>query len=183
MRDGDSLKIVQADVSDFESKERGDGFAQAVVKILHWFRGVIAADSASRNEEFFTAIDLAEGGVDFVALLERFNLGGSTAGAPNHSVSAGGVDQAIDDRFRLIGGGEHAPIGLGLERDAALLEPSDGVGGLKMVEGADEVFLTARVILDQFLRVVAIMCDIAAASARDAHLREDFRALFEDQNF
>lgn len=63
------------------------------------------------------------------------------------------------------------------------LEPGDGVGGLEAVEGSHEVFLPARVALDQLARVVAIVGDITAATAGDADLGEDLGSFFEDEDF
>lgn len=51
------------------------------------------------------------------------------------------------------------------------------------MEGADEVSLPARVALDEVAWVVAIVGDIAAATAGDADFGEDFGAFFEDEDF
>lgn len=97
--DRDALEIVEADVADLEGEEGGDGFAGGVAEVFDWLAGVGTADAASGDEELLGFVGLAEGGVDFEAVLSRFYIGGSAAGAPNDATFAGGVGEALDDRF------------------------------------------------------------------------------------
>jgi len=97
--DGDALEVVEADVADFEGEEGGDGFTGGVAEVFDGFCGVAAADAAGGDEEFFGAVGLAEGGVDFESVCDGFDVGSSAAGAPDDAVVAGGIDEAVDDGF------------------------------------------------------------------------------------
>ena len=185
MGNGNALEIVETDITDLKGEEGGDGFAESLAEaeVFDRFAGLATSDPASGDEEFFGSVVLSERGVNFKAIFDGFDFVSSAASSPDDAVIAGGIDEAVNDCFRLIGGGKHAAIGLGLELDTMFLEPRDGVCGLETVEGSHEVFHASRVILDKFTRVVTIMGDIAAPPSGDANFCENLGSFFEDEDF
>jgi len=63
------------------------------------------------------------------------------------------------------------------------LEPGDGVSRLEAVERSHEILLSAWVALEEFTWVVAIVSDVATATAGDANFGEDLGSFFEDEDF
>lgn len=64
-----------------------------------------------------------------------------------------------------------------------VFEPSDGVGRLEAMKGADEILFSPGVAFHEFTRIVAIVSDIASTAAGDADLGENLGALLEDEDF
>ena len=93
------------------------------------------------------------------------------------------VEQAINDGLRRISRGKHPAIVFGFEFHAALLEPRDGVAGLKFFERRDQRAFAARITRCEFTRIETGVRDIAAPAAGNFHLGKKLRSLFENDNF
>ena len=75
--------------------------------------------------------------------------------------------EAVDDGLRVVGGGEHASVGLGFDRDAALGEPLNRVLWLPAMEGTAQFTGTTWVVGGELGGVEAVVGDVAASAAGD----------------
>lgn len=132
-----------------------------MTEILGWGAGVFAADSSGGNEEIFGTVEFSCVGFDFESFGDFSDVFDPAVGAPGDARIAGCVGEAVDDGFGGVCSGEHTAVVFGLELDSVALKPSDGIGWLKSVERADEVFVAAWVIFDELARVVAVVSDVA----------------------
>lgn len=113
--------------------------------------------------------------MDGVAIVWEGLEGGDFATVSNFNVVlACGIGEALHDGFGGVSGGEHPPVGFGLEGDAMVVEPGNSVGGVKAVEGAVQATVATGVVLDEFAGVRAVVGDVATAAARDADFGENF---------
>ena len=89
--------------------------------------------------------------------------------------------EAFDDGLGLVGGRKHATVGLGLERNTAVLKPADGVGRLEAREGSQQGPGAARVAVRERAGFEAGVWDVTAAAARDADLGKRLRSALEQE--
>jgi hypothetical protein len=91
---------------------------------------------------------------------------------PNPQLDPGLVSslpKTIDNRCRIITGGEDASIRFGLETNPSLFKPADCVPRLKATEGTTQFLGPPRIMFNQFAGLKAGMGDIAASPARNPH--------------
>ena len=118
-----------------------------------------------------------------VAVIRQgFEGGDFAAGLDFDPVRACCVGEALHDGLRGIGCRKHAPVGFGLEVDAVLVKPSDGVGSVEAMKGAMQAAVSSGIVLDEFAGVGAVVGDVAATAAGDADFGEDLFRLFENED-
>lgn len=180
--DGEARELMEGRVVNLEGEEGGDGGSEVVFCFASNDSGVVTAEPASGDEYFVGREGFSFRIVNEVTFGAWFESGDSMASAPLDAEVVSSIGEAVDDGFRGVGGREHAAIGFGLEGDAFLGEPGDGINGIEAREGAAQGAVTARVVFDQFTRFEAIVSDVATPSARDADFGEDFFRFFENEN-
>ena len=136
-----------------------------MAEIFGWGASVFTADASGCDKEVSGAVEFASVGFDFEAFRNFADVIDAAVGAPSDACVAGGVGEAVDDGLGGVCDREHAAVVFDLKIDSVAFEPSDGIGWLKSVEGADEIFVTAWVICDEFAWVVAVVSDIAPSAS------------------
>ena len=104
----------------------------------------------------------------------------AAAGSYLNSQAAGGTQQAVDDGFGRIGGGEHAAIGFGFQRHTPRLEPVDGIDGIEASEQRTNPGVAPRVVGGEFFMVETGVGHVAATAPGDAHFLQHLSAFFVD---
>lgn len=156
-----------------EGEERGDWSGEVVLGIAHRLPGFCTAKPSGGNEHLRGAQDGAIVEMDGIGVRKLLQSSHLATSADLDAVFVGRIGEAVHDGFGEVGGGEHAPVSLGLELDPTTLKPGDGVGGIEAVEGAVQALVAAGIVLHQFAWVGAVMGDIAASSAGDTDLGEN----------
>ena len=91
-----------------------------------------------------------------------------------------GILQAPDDLVGRVADRKHSPIAFRFERNAARLEPRDGIAGLETGERAKEFTAAARIMPSKFGGVEARMGDVAAAATGNPDLGQEVRSSFKE---
>lgn len=149
-----------------------------MAKVFGWNAGVLTTNPASGDEKRLREVGYAFCCFKFKEIVDLTNLSYSTAGVPGNAIFSGGRSESVDNGFGVVCSGEHATVRFNFEFNVVPFEPSDGVGWLKSMESADEIFDSTGIVFDKFTGFVAVMGDITSAATRYTDFGEDFWSTF-----
>jgi hypothetical protein len=98
------------------------------------------------------------------------------------SQGVGCFPETGNDRLRIVGNGEDAPIGFDLQFDSFSLQPIDHIRRIPVMQWPRQGLLPSRIVGHEFPVIMAIMGHVASPSTGNLHLLKNVRGFFQDKD-